>query len=183
MRKLIAAMNMTLDGVCDHTVMGADDEVHQHYTDLLRSADTIIYGRKTFQLMEFWPPLVKQPSGNKAMDDFAVAIEEIDKIVYSRTLESVDWRNTELKREIVKDDLVELKKQDGRDILVGSPGMIVALGNLGLIDEYQIAVHPTVVGAGLPLFKNIRERIDLELQKTKTFGCGAIVLYYERASK
>ncbi len=109
MRKLIAAMNMTLDGVCDHTVMGADDEVHQHYTDLLRSADTIIYGRKTFQLREFWPPLVKEPSGNKAMDDFAVAIDEIDKIVYSRTLKTVDWRNTELKSEIVKDDLVELK--------------------------------------------------------------------------
>ena len=183
MRKLIAVMNMTLDGFCDHTSMDADDEIHQHYGELLRSADTAIYGRITYQLMEYWKSVVENPTGNRSTDDFAEAIDEIDKIVYSRTLESVDWRNTQLKREIVKDDLVELKQQDGRDILVGSPGMIVALGNLGLIDEYQIAVHPAVVGAGLPLFKNIRERIELKLQKTKTFGCGAVVLYYERASK
>ena len=183
MRKLIAVMNMTLDGFCDHTSMDADDEIHQHYSDLLRDADTAIYGRITYQLMEYWKSVVEIPTGNKSTDDFAEAIDSIKKIVYSRTLKSVDWKNTELKSEIVKDDLVELKQRDGRHILVGSPGMIVALGDLGLIDEYQIAVHPTVVGNGLPLFKNIRERIDLDLQKTKTFGCGAIVLYYELASK
>ena len=180
MRKLIAAMNMTLDGVCDHTVMtGADDEMHQHYTDLLNSADTILYGRKTFQLMEYWKSVLENPTGNKSTDDFAVAIDEISKIVYSRTLKGVDWKNTELKNELVKDDVLDLKRRPGKDILVGSPSMIVALANLGLVDEFQLDVLPIVAGSGLALFKNIEDRIDLKLLKTKTFGFGGIVLYYE----
>ena len=177
MRKLIAAMNMTLDGYCDHTAMGADEEIHQHYADLLRSADAIIYGRVTFGLMEYWKSILETPTGDKQMDDFAHAIDDVKKIVYSRTLDSVDWRNTELKREIVKEELVELKEQPGKDIFVGSPSMIVQLGNLKLIDEYQLGVHPTVVGTGLPLFKTITDRIDLELLNTKTFSCGAVFLY------
>lgn len=181
MRKIIAAMNMTLDGFCDHTSMSADEEIHRHYTELLRSADTLLYGRVTYQLMEYWRPFVENPIGDREMDEFAVAIDDIKKIVYSRTLESVDWKDTELKREIVKDEILELKKQTGRDILVGSPGLIVALTRLGLIDEYQLGVHPTVVGSGLPLFKNITERIDLKLLKSKTFGCGAVFLYYQPA--
>jgi dihydrofolate reductase len=181
MRKLIAAMNMTLDGFCDHTAMNADDEIHQHYTELLRSGDTILYGRKTFQLMEYWKSVVENPTGNTATDDFAAAIDNIQKIVYSRTLENVDWKNTELKRAIVKDEILELKQQPGRDILVGSPGLIVATAKLGLVDEFQLAIHPTVVGTGLPLFKNTTDRIDLKLLRTKTFGCGALMLYYEPA--
>jgi dihydrofolate reductase len=179
MGKLIAAMNMTLDGVCDHTVMMADDEIHQHYTDLLRNADTAIWGRITYQLMEYWRSVVANPTGNPAIDDFAAAIDDISKVVYSRTLENVDWRNTELKREIVKDEILELKKRADKPILVGSPSLILALGKLGLVDEYQLAVQPTVIGSGLPLFKNISDRIDLKLLNTKIFGCGAIILYYE----
>lgn len=179
MRKLIAAMNMTLDGFCNHTAMIADDEIHQHYTELLRSADTIIHGRITYQLMEYWKSVVENPTGNKAMDDFAIAIDNISKIVYSRTLESVDWKNTELKREIIKAEILELKQATGKSILVGSPSLIVALAKLGLVDEYQLGVQPTVIGSGLPLFKNINDRIDLKLLKTKTFGCGAVFLYYE----
>jgi len=110
-------------------------------------------------------------------------IDNISKIVYSRTLENVDWKNTELKHEPVKEEILELKQQAGKDILVGSPSLIVALGNLELIDEYQLGIQPTVIGIGLPLFKNIRERIDLKLLKTKTFGCGAVFHYYARAKK
>ncbi|MFZ1701730.1 MAG: dihydrofolate reductase family protein [Pyrinomonadaceae bacterium] len=179
MRKLIAAMNMTLDGFCDHTVGIADDETHEHYTELLRSADIAIYGRKTFELMEFWLTLLANPSGNRAMEDFAVAMDNIHKIVYSRTLESTDWKTAEVKREIVRDEIVELKQQAGKDILVGSPSMIIQLGNLGLVDEYQLAIHPIIVGDGLPLFKNINDRIDLKLIRTKTFGCGVVIHYYE----
>lgn len=183
MRKLIAAMNMTLDGFCDHTVMIADDEIHLHYSDLLRSADTVIYGRITYQLMEYWKSVVENPTGNAAFDDFAEAIDNISKIVYSRTLENVDWKNTELKREIIKEEILELKRQSGKNILVGSPSLIVALTKLGLVDEYQLGVQPTVIGSGLPLFKNITDRIDLKLLKTKTFGCGAVFIYYEPTRK
>jgi dihydrofolate reductase len=142
MAKLIAAMNMTLDGFCDHTAMIADDEIHQHYSDLLRSAGTVIYGRITYQLMEYWRSVVENPTGNKSMDDFATAIDNISKIVYSRTLESVDWKNTELKSEIVKDEILDLKNREGKNILVDSPSLILALTQLGLIDEYQLSVQP-----------------------------------------
>src|SRR6185295_5029690 len=109
MRKLIAAMNMTLDGVCDHTAMSADDEIHQHYNELLRNADTLIYGRITFQLMEsYWPSVVKSPTGNKPIDEFAILIDNISKIVFSRTLKNVNWKNTKLKKEVVKEEVLEL---------------------------------------------------------------------------
>ncbi|MBL8062795.1 MAG: dihydrofolate reductase family protein [Anaerolineales bacterium] len=184
MRKLIAAMNMTLDGFCDHTAMIADDETHEHYNELLSNAGALIYGRITYQLMEsYWPSVVKNPTGNKPMDEFAVLIDNISKIVFSRTLKNVAWKNTELKKEVIKEEILELKQQAGKNIFVGSPGLIVALTQLDLIDEYQLGVQPTIVGGGLPLFKNIRDRVDLKLLKTKTFGCGAIMLYYEPRKK
>ena len=183
MRKLIAAINMTLDGFCDHTAMNADEELHQHYTELLSNSGTLLYGRKTFQLMEsYWPSVVKNPTGNKAMDAFAMIIDKIPKIVFSHTLKTVEWKSAKLATRNLEEEILELKQSlnDGsKDILVGSPGIIVALTQLDLIDEYQLGVQPTVLGSGLPLFKNIRDRVDLKLLKTKTFGCGAIVLYYE----
>lgn len=180
MRKLIAAMNMTLDGFCDHTAMIADDEIHEHYNELLGNAGDLIYGRITYQLMEdFWPTVVKNPTGNEATDKFAVIIDNISKIVYSRTLQHVDWKNTVLKNELIKEDILELKQQEGNYILVGSPGLIVALTQLDLIDEYQISVQPVILGNGLTLFKNIKGRIDLKLLRTKTFGCGAVTFYYK----
>ena len=180
MRKLIAAINMSLDGFCNHTEMTADDEIHEHYNELLRNADTLIYGRITYQLMEsYWPSVVKNPTGIKPTDEFAVLIDNISKIVFSRTLKNVDWKNTILKKEIIKEEILELKHQSGKNIVVGSPSLIVALANLDLIDEYQLSVQPTVLGSGLPLFKNVKDRINLKLLKTKIFGCGAITLYYE----
>ena len=183
MRKLIAAMNMTLDGFCDHTAMIADEEIHEHYNDLLRNAGTLIYGRITYQLMEnYWPTVVKNPTGNKPMDDFAVLIDDLPKIVYSRTLKNVVWKNSTLKKEIIKEDILRLKQSrsgGSKNIIVGSPSLIVGLAQLGLVDEYQPVVHPVVVGSGLPLFKNINDKIDLKLLKTKPLSAGQLVLYYE----
>lgn len=179
MRKVIAAMNMTLDGFCDHTSMNADDEIHEHYTELLRSADTALYGRITYQLMEFWPTVLKNPTGNKATDEFAVAMDNITKIVFSSTLKTVEWKTARQAKRGIKEEVLALKQQPGKDIIVGSPGLIVACANLNLIDEYQLSIHPTIAGKGLFLFKNIRDRIDLKLLKTKIFGCGAVTFYYE----
>lgn len=183
MAKLIAAMNMTLDGFCDHTEMTADDEIHQHYAELLSSAGTLLYGRVTFQLMEYWRTVLEKPTGNKATDEFAVTMDKIPKIVFSRTLKDVDWKTARLAKRDLKEEVLELKAEEGKDILVGSPSLIAALTQLGLIDEYQLGVQPIVLGSGLPLFKNITERRDLKLLKTKTFGCGAIILYYESTKK
>lgn len=174
---------MTIDGFCDHTALIADEEIHQHYTTLLNNAGTLLYGRITYQLMEsFWPTVVKNPTGNKPMDDFAIAIENISKIVFSRTLKDMGWKNVELAKRGLKEEVLELKKSrnsGSKDILVGSPSLIVSFSNLNLIDEYQLCIHPVVAGKGLPLFKNIIDRAILKLVKTKTFGSGAIILYYE----
>jgi dihydrofolate reductase len=180
MRKLIAAINMTLDGFCDHTAAIADEELHQHYNELLNQAGAIIYGRITYQLMEsYWPTLVENPTGNKAMDDFAVLIQNIPKIVFSHTLTNVEWENAKLAKGDIKEVVSELKQEPGKDILAGSPSLIVALTNLNLIDEYQICVHPVIIGSGLPLFKNINNTVILKLLKTKTLRSGAITLYYQ----
>ena len=183
MARIIAAMNMTLDGFCDHTAMTADDEIHDHYTELLKNAGTILYGRKTYELMTYWQDLINNPTGIKAMDEFAAAIDNIQKIVYSRTIQHVNWRNTTLKNEITREDIIKLKQEEDENILVGSPGLILALTQLHLIDEYQLGLQPIILGSGLQLFKNIQDRIDLTLVNAKTFGCGAVFLYYTRNEK
>src|SRR5215470_11391342 len=117
MRKVIAAINMTLDGFCDHTSMTADDEIHDHYNDLLRSAGIVLYGRITYQLMEYWPTVVKNPTGNKAIDDFAVTMDNIPKLVFSNTLKNVEWKTAKLAKRDIKEEVLELKKEAGKDIL------------------------------------------------------------------
>jgi dihydrofolate reductase len=192
MRRLIAAINMSLDGFCDHTAMSADDEMHQHYNELLSTSGALIYGRITYQLMEsYWPTVVKNPTGNKPIDEFAVLIQDIPKIVFSRTLKrvgpmTIGWKNARLAKKDIKEEVLEMKHakdSESKDILVGSPSLIIALMKLNLIDEYQFNVHPVVVGSGLPLFKNINDRIILKLIKTKTFKSGAIIIFYEPTKK
>lgn len=180
MSKLIAAINMTIDGFCDHTAGIPDEELHQHYTGVLNHAGAIIYGRITYQLMEYWLPFVQHPSGKRSMDEFAVAIDRIPKIVFSHTLENVDWKSARLADKDIAAEVSVLKQKSDKDILVGSPSLIVQLTQLGLIDEYQLCVHPAIAGQGLPLFRNISQRMALKLVKTKTFSSGALVLYYEQ---
>lgn len=178
MRRLIAAINMTLDGYCDHTAISPDETIHDHYTALLDQAGVALYGRTTYQLMEYWQTILKEPTGNKAMDDFAIAINRVPKIVFSHTLKSLTWETASLATRSPEEEVAALKQEPGKDIFACSPGLIVSLAQPGLIDEYQICVHPVVVGSGLPLFKNINNRINLTLVNTKTFNSGAIILYY-----
>jgi dihydrofolate reductase len=180
MRKLIASMNITLDGYCDHTAMIATDELHEHYSEQLRNAGALLYGRITYQLMEsYWPLLVKNPSGNKWDDEFAVLIDNISKVVFSKTLKNVDWKNATLARGELKEEVLKLKQQPGKEIMVGSPSLIAQLMETGLIDEYRFCIHPVVSGSGLILFKNITNKIKLTLIKTKTLQSGVVALYYE----
>jgi dihydrofolate reductase len=95
----------------------------------------------------------------------------------------VEWKTAKLAKKDIQEEVSALKTQAGKDILVGSPGLIVALTQLGLIDEYQLGIQPTIAGSGLSLFKNISDRVDLKLLKTKTFSCGAVFHYYESLKK
>jgi len=179
MRRVIASLNMTLDGFCDHTSMIADEEIHEHFTEVLHSSGVTLYGRITYELMEsYWPNVVKNPTGIRSMNEFAVALNNIPKIVFSRSLKEVDWKTASLATGELKEEVLKLKDQPGKDILVGSRSLIVALANLDLVDEYQIVVHPVLMGSGLPLFKSIANRLVLKLTKTKTFGSGAMLVCY-----
>lgn len=183
MRKLVAAINMTLDGFCDHTAIIPDEEIHQHYEDLINNADTILYGRITYQLMEYWKALAKNPSGQKSMDDFAKAIDKIPKIVFSLTLKNLEWKTAKLADRDLNEEVLNLKKQSGKDILVGSRSLIIQLMKLNLVDEFQLCIHPVVAGSGLTLFENINDRITFKLLRTKSFDGGAVMLYYKPTKK
>ena len=179
MGKVIAALNMTLDGVCDHTAGIPDEEIHRHYTVLLGQGDAILYGRTTYQLMEFWRTFLDNPSEEKTMNDFAVAIDKIPKIVFSRTLKSVDWKSATIAQRNLKDAVLELKQLSGNPIFVGSRSLIIQLLKLNLIDEFQLCIYPMVEGKGLAFFEEIKDRIIFKLVKTKTFNGGAVILCYE----
>ena len=179
MGKVIAALNMTLDGVCDHTAGIPDEEIHRHYTVLLGQGDAILYGRTTYQLMEFWRTFLDNPSEEKTMNDFAVAIDNIPKIVFSRTLKSVDWKSATIAQRNLKDAVLELKQLSGNPIFVGSRSLIIQLLKLNLIDEFQLCIYPMVEGKGLAFFEEIKDRIIFKLVKTKTFNGGAVILCYE----
>jgi dihydrofolate reductase len=178
MRRIIAAINMTLDGICDHTAGIPDEELHQHYSELLGKGDTILYGRITYQLMEFWRTVLDNPSEEKSMNDFAIAIDRIPKIVFSNTLNHVEWKTAAIANRDLKETVLALRQQPGKDILVGSRSLIIQLINLNLVDEFQLCIHPVVEGSGLSLFENIAGRTHFKLVKTKTFNSGVIILYY-----
>ncbi len=170
---------MTLDGICDHTAGIPDAEIHEHYTELLGQGDAILYGRTTYGLMEFWRSILENPSDQKSMNDFAVAIDRIPKIVFSHTLKNVEWKSASIAKRDLKDEVLELKQRPGKDIFIGSRSLIIQLLKLNLIDEFQLCIHPMLEGNGLQLFEDINDRIIFKPVKTKTFRNGAIVLYYQ----
>ena len=130
--------------------------------------------------MEYWLTVLANPTGNKSMDDFAVAIDNIPKIVFSNTVKNVGWKTARLAKKSIAEEVLELRQQEGKDILVGSRSLIVTLMNLNLIDEFQLCVQPIIAGKGLPLLENINDRITLKLLRTKIFdSSGSILLYYK----
>ena len=137
--------------------------------------------------MEYWAGVVEKPTGIKAMDEFAVTMANIPKIVFSNTLKSVEWNTARLAKNDIAEEVLELRQSGNggsKDILVGSPSLIAALTNLNLINEFQLCVHPILAGNGEKLlWKNITDKVNLNLLKTKTFRCGAIILYYEPTLK
>lgn len=185
MRKIVAAINLTIDGFCDHTGMQPDEEVHDHYTGLLNNAGTILYGRTTYQLMQYWQTFLKEPSDEKSMNDFAMAIDKIPKIVFSHTLKDTGWDSATLSDQSLQEKVAALKQsqeQGNKDILVGSRSLIIQLMQLDLIDEYQLCYHPVIAAGGLPLFAQTGNRMVLQLINTKTFNGGAVILYYRSPS-
>lgn len=185
MRKVIFGINITLDGRCGHEDMIADEELHAYYTDLLRTVDVILFGRKTYQLMDpYWPLVAKNQSESKAVNEFAQTIDSLNKIVFSKTLSRVDWKNTKISPTNIEEEIPKLKQQPGKDISVSGLSIASHLTRLGLIDEYRIAIHPVVAGRGPLLFEaaDLKARLQLQLVESKTFRSGVVALYYKKQS-
>ncbi len=182
MRKIIVFENVTLDGFMagpkgelDWAIR--DDEITQYSRDGQGSTDMFLFGRVTYDMMaSFWPT----PAGKSANPVFAEALNNSPKIVFSSTLEKADWQNTEVVKELHKDEILKLKQQPGKNMMIfGSGTLVEQLAALGLIDEYQLMVNPVILGKGKPLFKDIKDRINLKLVKTKTFNNGIVLLQYQ----
>jgi dihydrofolate reductase len=181
MRNVIFAINITLDGCCDHTKQVADDESHEYFTHLLREVDLLVFGRNTYQLMvPFWPDVAKHQSMTKASNDFARTFDSINKIVFSRSLASAEDRNTRIVRTNLRDEILKLKQEQGKDILVGGVDIPSQLIELGLVDEYRFVVGPIIAGEGRRLLEGVSlpERLQLKLVESKIFKSGCVALRY-----
>ena len=182
MRNVIYAINITLDGCCDHTKFNPDDDLHEHYTRLLRDdAGLLVYGRKTYQLMvPYWPDIAKSQSETKADIEFAQAFVSKKKVVFSRSLDSAEDGNTRFVRTNLRDEILKLKQEPGKDILVGGVDIPSQLIELGLVDEYRFVIAPIIAGEGSRLMEgvNLPEKRRLKLVESKTFKSGSIALRY-----
>jgi dihydrofolate reductase len=181
MRNVIFAINITLDGCCDHTKVIADEELLEHYTLLLRDACLIVYGRKTYQLMvPYWPDIAKSHSETKAENEFADTFVSINKIIFSRSLDRAEDKNTRIVRTNLRDEILKLKQEPGKNILVGGVDIPSQLMELGLIDEYRFVITPIIAGKGRRLFEgtNLPEKRQLKLVESKTFKSGSVALRY-----
>lgn len=183
MRKVIFAINMTADGYCSHTDGIADEELHTYFTELLRNADVILFGRKTYELMvPYWPDVARNQSEDPASNEFARVFDALEKIVFSTTLKSVEDDRTKLVRTDIADEVLKLKQRPGKNIAIGSLSIASQLIGFGLIDEYHIVVHPVLAGKGPRLFEtaNLKETLQLKLVGSKTLRSGAVALHYEK---
>ncbi len=183
MRKLIYAINLTVDGCCDHTKMTPEEEMFKYHTQLVRDADVFAYGRKTYQLMvPCWPDILKNPSGETKADiEFAQAFVSVKKIiVFSKTLDKAEGKNTEIVRTNLKDEILKLKQEQGKSMLTGGADIPSQLIQLGLVDEYHIVVHPVIAGEGRRLMEgiNLPEKFQLQLVGSKIFKSGSLALHY-----
>ncbi len=192
MRKVILFMHVSLDGfVCgpnaEQDWMTMNDDALDKYliTDLLSTVDTILVGRALYQgFSAFWPGVITSPDSPEELVEFAQWMEDTPKIVFSKTLTGVEWKNSTLAKKELADEIADLKKQPGGDMVIfGGAGIVENFTKLNLVDEYRIKLEPVVLGSGRRLFEDMRGRINLKLLQAKTFESGVVGLYYQTIRK
>jgi dihydrofolate reductase len=188
MRKVILSNMVTLDGFfegpnkeLDWQIV--DGENKEYAIDLLSKVDALLFGRVTYQLMaDYWPAAATNPSTPKSDLEIADKMNNLPKIVFSKTLQEVKWNNSRLVKENIAKEISKMKQQPGKDMVIFGSGSIVStFMQHGLIDEYRIIVNPIVLGNGNPLFKGINGKQNLKLLNTKVFDSGIVILFYEPA--
>ena len=183
MRQVVFAINISTDGYCGHTDMNPDDEVLKYFTNMLRNAGVLLFGRTTYQLMvPYWPDIAGNPSESEADREFARVFVSLDKVVFSTTLKQDEGKNTRIVRANLAEEVLALKQQPGKDISVGSLSIASQLSERGLIDEYRFVVHPVVAGKGPRLFETVKlqERLQLDFIGSEAFRSGVVALHYRK---
>ena len=179
MRPLRYAINITLDGCCDHRAIPADEELHRYWAEYLGQADALLFGRVTYEMMEAaWRPPAPPGARLDWEESFARAIDAAKKYVVSSTLARVDW-NAELIRGDIEKAVLQLKRERGKGLFTGGVKLPQALAELGLIDEYEFVVHPRLAGHGPTLFAGLTKPVDLKLVSLREFNSGAVAMRYE----
>jgi dihydrofolate reductase len=189
MRKLIYAINISLDGCCDHTkIVPPDEALFEYYIQLVREADLFVYGRKTYQLMvPYWPDVAKDRSASKSDRDFAQAFGAAKKVVFSRSLDDAEAKKGDKNARVVhanlRDEILTLKQEQGKSILAGGVDIPSQLIELGLVDEFRFVVYPILAGEGRRLLEGARlpEKLQLKLVDSKIFKSGCVALRYVKA--
>ena len=164
MRKVIFAINITIDGYCGHETGIVDDELHEYFTGLLRDSGVDV--------------AVNQ-SETKVTNEFARTFDSIPKIVFSTTLRSVEWNNTTLLHSNLREEIMKLKQQPGKNISIGGLNIASQVAQWNLIDEYHFVVHPIIAGKGPRLFETDKN-LTLKLVRSKTFRSGVVALHYKK---
>ncbi|MEV5984545.1 dihydrofolate reductase family protein [Streptomyces sp. NPDC052051] len=189
MRKIILMMSMSLDGYIEgpdreidwHLV---DDELHQHFNDVLKEMGAFLQGRVTYQLMaDYWPTADRDPAASAPVVEYARIWRNMPKVVFSRTLQHADWHST-IVRDVDVEDILALKAQEGGDLVLGGADLAAEFLRNDLIDEFRIYVHPVLVGCGKPLFHEAEAHhlTSLHLMHSRRFANGVVLLHYERAA-
>ena len=188
MRNLIFFMHTSLDGFVaglkgELDWANIDDELFDFVATMTDTADTALYGRVTYEMMQsYWPKAGEQPNATKHDKEHSAWYNKVSKVVLSKTISEKGLDNTTIISGQLTDNINKIKKQDGKNILIfGSPGASRSLLNEGLIDEFWLFVNPIILGQGMPLFKDITGTTKLKLVDSKTFACGVIALHYEKS--
>jgi dihydrofolate reductase len=176
---LTFGLNVTLDGCIDHTQAIVDDELHDYWTQLMDGAGAMLFGRKTYELMEeAWPAVARDENAPRAMREWAQKLEAKPKYVVSRSRKDFPWVNTTRVEGDLREAISDLKAKTERGVLVGAPKLSAALEEMGLIDEYRIVLHPIISGRGPTLFHGLQSSRQLELVSTQRFGSGVLALHF-----
>jgi dihydrofolate reductase len=188
MRKLVLFMHMSLDGFAADTKHGLDflsydGELMQYADELVKTVGSPVYGRTTYELMAgYWPKVLNKPDADKHSLAHARWVEDVPKIVFSRTMNEATWNNTRLIKDNVEAEVKKLKEEPGKDLAIfGSPGLSASLLKLGLIDEYKLTIHPIILGQGLSAFRDNDTRSKLKLVESRTLKSGVITAHYATA--
>lgn len=185
MRKVVLFMHISLDGFAagpngELDWISYDEELEKYAEEIVSTVGAALYGRVTYHMMEYWRTVPSNPSATKHELEHAQWIENIPKIVFSKSLDKVEWNNTRLIKDNIAEEISKLKQQPGKDLVIfGSPGLTQTFMQLDLIDAYQLTVNPVILGSGIPLFNNKKDKIKLKLLESRTLSSGVLGLHYE----